>query len=161
MQNSSLENKLKEISKIVESLKKEIDVYKEKTEKNYKEINEVSSSLIELNRKIEKINRDILDILKKIETVSGEIYKLKNENLYFEERLSKLESSYNLAEGKTIEDLNKEINEIKKDLQQLKSTKQTNYFYEIKDPNLKRIITSPYLVLTSLLISIFALIVAF
>ncbi|MCX7910648.1 MAG: hypothetical protein N2505_03615 [Endomicrobia bacterium] len=176
-QSISYNKAIKELSEMLEELRKDVENVKQQLSLNSQDIQETSSSLIELNKKIEKINNDILDILKKIENISQEISLLKKENIELRE---KIETQKPLEDASTIPSqkdtinlstknidfddyqvLNKKIEDIKKELQEIKETQKLQMVSEIKDPNLKRIVTSPYFTLTIFFISIFALIAAF
>lgn len=144
---------------------------------NSQDVRETSSSLIELNKKIEKINKDLLETLKKIENLSQEISALKRENIEIKEKLETTITSQPTVEPQEIKEitripsreiefddykvLSKRIEEIKKELQDIKEAQKLQTATEIKDPNLRRIVTSPYFTLTIFFISIFALIAAF
>lgn len=174
---------IKILSQTVNELQQEIELIKQQVQQASDDVNETSSSLIELNRKIEKVNNDVIDILKKIESLTQEISYIKNENLKFQQSLdeiSKQQQNVQKKESKEslvvetekisttgkleindFEILNKKIEQLKKEVEEIKETQKLTTMVEIKDPNLRRIVASPYLVLTTLLISIFALIAAF
>ncbi|MCS7152136.1 MAG: hypothetical protein NZ928_07160 [Endomicrobia bacterium] len=167
------------LNKEVENLSKEVEGLKQKVVELSKEISETSSSLVELNRKLERINLDITSILEKIELLSQEISSLKRENIEIKQNLEQASKNKNIitenADSKEVRSvvapaeinisdydiLDKKIDELRKELQEIKETQKLQTMPEVKDPNLRRILTSPYLVLTTLLISIFALIAAF
>ncbi len=168
------------MSQKIDKLQKEFELIKQQLEQLSLDVDETSSSIIELNKKIEKINTDIIDILKKIESLTQEISFLKNENLKVQQRLDEINRSHQVStnvessesepqkiltttkfELNDFEVLNKKIEQLKKEVEEVKETQKLSTMAEIKDPNLRRILSSPYLVLTTLLISIFALIAAF
>ncbi|MEN3013023.1 MAG: hypothetical protein ABDH23_00185 [Endomicrobiia bacterium] len=176
-QSSSYAKAIKDLTKKLEDLQNQLDEVTQKLSSNTQDIKETSSSLIELNKKIEKINNDILDILKKIEALSQEISFLKRENIEIrqqietqktsqEEELLKPAQQITVDSSKDIDFndfqvLNKRIEELKKEVQEIKETQKLQMVSEIKDPNLKRIISSPYFILSTFFISIFALLAAF
>ncbi|MEM4367735.1 MAG: hypothetical protein QXO21_01785, partial [Candidatus Anstonellales archaeon] len=168
---------IKELSQKVDELQKQIEELSTQVSANSKDVTETSSSLIELNKKIEKINNDLLDTLKKIENLSQEISALKRENIEIKEKIDTSITSQPTVEPQEYKEetktsskeiefddykvLNKKIEEIKKELQDIKETQKLQIATDIKDPNLRRIVTSPYFTLTIFFISIFALIAAF
>jgi len=180
LQQKTYEN-VKTLSQKIDTLQKELEQTKQQLDQLSQDVNETSASLIELNRKVEKVNNDIIDILKKIESLSQEISYIKNENLKFQQSLDELGRLQQSVQSKNVnlsteslkvstipklelddfEILNKKIEELKKEVEEIKETQKLTTMAEIKDPNLRRIVSSPYLVLTTLLISIFALIAAF
>lgn len=164
----------------VEKLQQELENIKQQLSSLPQEVTETSSSLIELNHKIEKINSDIVNILQKIENLSQEISYLKRENIELRQVVETTKVSQSTAsltqpleETKTLPSmsskiefndfdiLNKKIEQLKKEIEDIKEEQKLHSVSEIKDPNLRRIVTSPYFVLTTFLISIFALIAAF
>ena len=169
------------MSQKVDELQNEVEQIKQQIQQASQDVNETSSSIIELNKKVEKINNDIIDILKKIEFLTQEISYLKNENLKLQQNMGEISktvqqntqkneaiipkteevSSTGKLEINDFEVLNKKIEQIKKEVEEIKETQKLATMTEIKDPNLRRIVSSPYLVLTTLLISIFALIASF
>ncbi len=121
-------------------------------------------------------------MLKKIESLSTEISNIKKDNIELQERIETIERSKDIvvldknfsqkketidyeikekSEINDIETLNKKIDGLKREILEIKEEQRLQNISEIKDPNLKRITKSPYLVLTTLIISIFALIAAF
>ncbi|MCX7956443.1 MAG: hypothetical protein N2643_00910 [Endomicrobia bacterium] len=174
LENTSNSLSLKDISSRIEDLKKEVDTLFEQININMQDVRETSSSLIELNKKLEKINSDIIDILTKIENLSQEISNVKKENLELKETVEKKSVATVAAEKEPNElqttgdiefndykELNKKIESLKKEINETKELTKFQTASEVKDPNLRRIITSPYFVLTSFIISIFALLAAF
>ncbi|MCX7716234.1 MAG: hypothetical protein N2Z73_02325 [Endomicrobia bacterium] len=174
--STSVEQNVKLLSEKIDSLQKELEILKQQVETKLQDLQETSSSLIELNRKIERVNQDIVDILKKIESLTNEISYLKREDIQLKQSIETTKTStgaviYEKSETRPIvsssiefddfEVINKKIEQVKKEVEDIKEQQKFYNVAEIKDPNLRRIITSPYLVFTTLLISIFALIAAF
>lgn len=179
--SGSAEDKLKVLYTQLDNLQKETEMLKQQVETHSQELKETSSSLVELNRKIERINNDIVELLKKIESLTNEISYLKRENIEIRQTVdtgkifvSSVSQSVNTVSSENIISsssggiefndfsvINKKIEQIKKEVDEIKEQQKLQIMPEIKDPNLKRIVTSPYLVLTTLIISIFALIAAF
>ncbi len=176
-----LMKQFEEIKIDLENIKSKITFQKADTSN---ELKEAVGSILELNRKLERINSDVINLMEKIEGITKEISWLKTEILKLQQRTDTLESTYRIAissnvttenvfssstqdlpgfsiEDTEIEQLNKKIYLLKKELDELKELHKTYTVSEIKDPNLRRILTSPYLVITSLLLSIFALITVF
>lgn len=174
---TSTENKLKLLSEKIDELQKEVNSVKQQLDSYHNELQETSSSLVELNRKIERVNNDIVELLKKIELLSNEISYLKRENIEIKQQVETSVSSIStttvtytpvkptsVSTGIEFDDfniINKKIEQLKKEVEEIKEQQKLQTVSEIKDPNLRRIVTSPYLVLTTLLVSIFALIAAF
>lgn len=169
---------IKELSQKVDDLKKQLDELSKQVSLNSQDVRETSASLIDLNKKIEKVNNDLLDILRKIESLSQEISSLKRENIEIKEKIDRqLVYKPEVVEDKSYKEetrtttreiefddykiLNKRIEEVRKELQELKESQKLQSASDIKDPNLRRIVTSPYFTLTVFFISIFALIAAF
>jgi chromosome segregation ATPase len=176
-------NDIKLLSKKLESINIEIEELKKQLYNNTTEIKDTGGSVVELNRKTERLNNDIIDLMTKIETISKEISELKIKLINIESFETKI-GSYNVLSQPTtfpqtvqpqktndikmtseydyrVNQLVQEVNNLKLEIKEIKQTQNIPVVSEIKDPNLRRILTSPYLVITSVIISIFALIATF
>jgi chromosome segregation ATPase len=168
---SSIKSKVRELSKQIDSLQEELKEIKQTLINNAQEVKETSASVIELNHKIEKVNNDILEVFKKIESILNEISQLKNNDIEFQQRIEGIESSTSTFSKESItgsvksslvsedlENVKKKVDILTKEIKELQSTQNV---FGIEDSNFQRIVRSPYIVLTALVISIFALILAF
>ncbi len=184
--STSVDKKIKEMTERFEEIKQnfeelssKVEEYKKQAEIYSQDVKETSSSLIELNRKIEKINQDLVTILQKIEAANQEISYLKRENIELRQKVETQPFQIDVISSSGVQDaqttqlssgaiefndfevLNRKIEQLKKDIDELKETQKLQTAPEIKDPNLRRIITSPYFILTAFFLSVFAIIAAF
>lgn len=171
--NKSVNTEIKNLSTELKKMSLELQEIKEKTNNNTTEIKETGSSIVELNRKIERLNNDIINLMSRVETLSKDVSDLKIQQFTAESKTIIQEETeqtvlsqqpQKIGSIKTSfeqQQLTQEINDLKKELKEIKDNQKVSNVSDIKDPNLKRVLTSPYLVITSVLISIIALIATF
>ncbi len=158
----NIQSRIKTISSEIEKIFNEISELKTKTNTVIEETNIMGGSIVELNRKLERANNEILNLMVKIESITRDISELKVQQFASsEQKLIKDESEvFAKVSSSEIEKLSTEINNLKQEIKLLKENLVSDNL-AVKDPNMRRILTSPYLTITSVLISIIALISVF
>jgi len=171
--NKNVHSEIKNFAVELEKMSLEIEELKKRVNSNAVEIKDTGSSVVELNRKIERLNNDIINLMSRVETLSKDVSDLKVQQLTAESKsvVQEVAEQTVLSQQPQKPDsiktsfeekqLMQEISDLKKELKEVKENQNISTASDIKDPNLRRVLTSPYLTVTSVLISIIALIATF